>query len=189
MDAIPSLPPYAHIDKEAVQCVALASARYEVPELLMHAILMKENGRMGKCSKNKNGTYDCGLAQINTAWTSYFAKQGVRSEHLLGDACTNIHASAYILRSNYNLKNADWFKAAIAYNIGPNNWSQTRYAIGYKYARDVVGKWWGFQNWVDAKNGIVRDPNTAKVVRSAERPEGPTALVFEAPRMDGGTSN
>lgn len=182
MDATPSLPPYAHIDSVAVQCVALASARYAVPELLLHAILMKENGRTGKCSRNNNGTYDCGLAQINTTWTSYFAKQGIQPERLLGDACTNIHASAYILRSNYNQKNADWFKAAVAYNIGPNNWNQTRYSIGYKYARDVVSRWWGFQNWVDAKNGVVRDPASKAVLSPSASPvaAGAEPLIFEA---------
>lgn len=178
MDAVPALPPYAHIDKEAVQCIAQASLRYDVPELLLHAILMKENGRTGKCSRNKNGTYDCGLAQINTSWTEHFARQGIAPEYLLGHACTNIHASAYILRTNYLKKEADWFKAVVSYNIGPNNWSQERYAIGYRYARDVVAQWWGFQNWVDAKNGVQRDPKTGQVLSSI--PKG--QLVFEAPK-------
>ncbi len=179
MDAVPALPPYAHINKEAVQCIAQASLRYDVPELLLHAILVKENGRTGKCSRNKNGTYDCGLAQINTTWTDYFAKQGIPAEYLLGDPCTNIHASAYILRKNYNNKAADWFKAVVSYNIGPNNWSPPRYAVGYKYAHDVVAQWWGFQNWVDAKGGIARDPKTgAAVVRQAA---GVTQLVFDSP--------
>lgn len=180
MDALPALPPYAHIDKEAVQCVAQASLRYDVPELLLHAILMKENGRTGQCSRNKNGTFDCGLAQINTTWTSYFSARGIPPAYLLGHACTNIQASAYILRTNYNIKEGDWFKAVVAYNIGPNNWTRERYAVGYRYARDVVSKWWGFQNWVDAKNGIMRDKRTGQAYQAA-RP-GPVAqLVFEAP--------
>lgn len=187
MDAIAALPPYAHINKEAVQCVAQASLRYEVPELLLHAILVKENGRMGKCTKNKDGTYDCGLAQINTSWTQQFARQGVRMEHLVYDTCTNIQASAYILKANYLKKNRDWFSAIVAYNIGPNNWTPSRYAVGQRYGADVVRNWWGFQNWVDASQGISRAapasmpataPQAVKSRGTLRKKEAPHQLVF-----------
>jgi soluble lytic murein transglycosylase-like protein len=147
--AIPALPPYAHLDQAAVQCVAEASARYEVPELLMHAILMKENGRNGKYSVNKNGTYDLGLAQINTSWLTYFAKYGIRPEYIMDDPCVNISISAYILKYNWLRQNHDWFRAIVAYNIGNGNWTPSRYAIGYKYASDVARYWWGFYRYVE----------------------------------------
>jgi len=185
MDVTPSLPPYAHVTSEAVQCIAQASVRYDVPELLLHAIIVKENGRMGKCSKNKNGTYDCGLAQINTSWVPYFAKYGIKLEHLLGDTCTNLHASAYILRSNFNKKNSNWFNAVVAYNIGPNNWTTERYQVGYGYASDVVKQWWGFQNYVDASQGIVRQavPAAGRTAPAPSKQHSKQArsLVFEAP--------
>ena len=152
MDALPSLPPYAHLDQEAVQCVAQASSRYGVPELLMHAVLVKENGRSGKCSKNKNGTFDCGLAQINTAWAQHFKRYGLDYSHIAHNSCLNIQAGAYILRHNYNLKSGDWFKAIVSYNIGPNQWSKERYAVGHRYAADVVNRWWGFQRCVEANH-------------------------------------
>jgi hypothetical protein len=130
--------------------------RYQVPELLLHAILMRENGRMGQAVKNKNGTYDMGLAQINTAWVPYFARFGVKIEHLMYDTCTNLQASAYILKDSAIKFQGDWFKAIVAYNIGPNNWTAERYAKGYRYASLVVSSWWGFQNWVDAHNHVSR---------------------------------
>jgi soluble lytic murein transglycosylase-like protein len=152
----PSLPAYAHVTTEAVQCIADASVRYQVPELLLHAVLRKENGRTGKAVRNSNGTYDMGMAQINTVWVRHFARYGIRIEHLLYDTCTNLHASAYILKDNANKFQGDWFKAIIAYNIGPYNWTPKRYAIGHRYASDVVKNWWGFQNWVDGSRAIVR---------------------------------
>lgn len=185
MDAIPSLPPYAHVTQEAVQCAARASLRYQVPELLLHAVVVKENGRMGKCSRNKNGTYDCGLAQINTAWVQHFARYGIKLEHLLNDTCTNLHASAYILRDNVNKKRGDWFSAIVAYNIGPNNWTPERYRVGYRYATDVVRFWWGFQNYVDARNGVARaaTPEYAATqpAPGARHMEQTRQLVFSAP--------
>ncbi len=174
MDVTPSLPPYAHVSQEAVRCIAQASVRYDVPELLLHAIIVKENGRMGKCSRNSNGTYDCGLAQINTTWAPYFSKYGIKLEHLLGDTCTNLNASAYILRTNFNKKSGDWFKAIVSYNIGPANWTPKRYAIGHKYATDVVRYWWHFQNYVTA----LKPASAPSSVRVQEQSG---TLIFQAP--------
>ncbi|VTU41474.1 MULTISPECIES: lytic transglycosylase domain-containing protein [unclassified Variovorax] len=184
MDAIPSLPPYAHVTREAVQCAAQASLRYDVPELLLHAILRKENGRVGASSKNRDGSFDLGPAQVNTKWVEYFAKFGLRKEHLRDDFCTNINASAYIIRDNFN-KKRDWFNAIVAYNIGPNNWTPNRYRIGHKYASDVIGFWWGFQNYVDAQRGIRRTADgtptaaaTSPIRQAQASPAKPKQLVF-----------
>lgn len=167
MDLEASLPPYAHVTAEAVQCIAQASVRYQVPELLLHAIVVKENGRMGQCSKNKNGTFDCGLAQINTAWVPYFSKYGIKLEHILGNTCTNLFAAAYILKKNYISKNGNWFDAIVSYNIGPNNWSAPRYAVGYKYAKGVVSQWWGFQHYVE---NVRKAQATAPLKQSESQP-------------------
>lgn len=152
MEAVASLPPYAHITQEVVRCVAHASARYQVPELLLHSILLKENGRAGACVSNRNGSSDCGLAQINTVWREYVERKGIPWAAVRDDACTNVHVSAYILRTYARQKQGDWFSASVAYNIGPNNWTSARYAIGYRYAADVLGTWRYLQAWVDRNN-------------------------------------
>lgn len=147
--AAPALPPYGHLSQEAIQCVAEASVRYQVPELLMHAILMKEDGRTGRYSVNKNGSYDLGLAQINTSWMKEFSKYGIKPEHVMNNACVNVSLSAYILKYNWTRQGKDWFKAIVAYNIGNSQWTDTRYRIGYRYASDVVKYWWGFYRYVE----------------------------------------
>ncbi|KWU17812.1 lytic transglycosylase domain-containing protein [Burkholderia cenocepacia] len=176
MDAIPSLPPYAHVTQEAVQCAAKASLRYDVPELLLHAILMKENGRVGKTSRNRNGSEDLGPAQINSSQIPRFAAMGLNRDYILNDFCTNIYVSAYILRENFNKKH-DWFQAIVSYNIGPNNWTQDRYRIGYNYAVGVVRYWWSFQNYVDAQHGIRRVAAQSGAVTTAP---GPTQKASSA---------
>ncbi|MBC8737246.1 lytic transglycosylase domain-containing protein [Paraburkholderia sp. UCT31] len=146
----PSLPPYAHINTEALQCIAEASQRYDVPELLLHSILMKENGRTGKYSTNKDGTYDLGLAQINTRWLSFFGRYGIRPDDIMNKTCTNVAIGAYILKYNWQRQGHDWFKATVAYHIGNASWTPERYARGYRYAKDVVQYWWGFYRYVEA---------------------------------------
>lgn len=174
MVVTPALPPYAHLNEEAVQCIAQASVRYDVPELLIHAILMKENGRTGQCTRNRDSSHDCGLAQINTRWVDYFSKFGIKQEALFGNACTNIAASAYILKKNFYLKKSDWFNAIMAYNIGPNAKEPSRIAIGYRYAKDVVGYWWWFENYRNsARSDRGGQGGSVSLPRSDE-------LVFEA---------
>lgn len=190
--ATPSLPPYAHVTAQVVQCVADASVRYEVPELLLHAILRKENGRTGQAVRNANGTYDMGLAQINTVWVPHFARYGVKLEHLLYDPCTNLQAAAYILKDNALKFKGDWFKSIVAYNIGPNNWTPARYSVGYRYATDVVRYWWGFQNWVDANRGVVRTAIPAYATPQSYQPsqqalQASEQIVSTPPAHDSGT--
>lgn len=150
MDVVALLPPYAHVSQEAVQCIAQASSRFGVPELLMHAVALTENGRTGKCVKNRDGSWDCGLMQINTKWAPTFEKSKVSFSYVAHDACTNVQAGAYILRDNYN-KKGDWFSAIVAYNIGPNSTSPVRLQIGKIYGQKVLKAWWSLHHYVVAK--------------------------------------
>lgn len=169
MDIQPALPPYAHVTQEAVQCIATASARYQVPELLIHAILKKENGRIGSEVRNKNGTYDLGPAQINTIWLKKLEAFGIKREHIRDDFCTNVFVSAYILKEFNLIKKGNWFDAIVAYNIGPYKWTESRYPIGHAFASDVVSIWWGFQKVVDTNRGISRE-NLPLIAKSAKTP-------------------
>ena len=147
----PAVPAYAQVSSQATVCAAEASRRYDVPELLLHAIIAKEGGRSGQWVKNTNGSYDLGLSQINTSWATHFRQYGIRLEHLASNDCTNIAASAYILKYNLLRQGNDWFKAIMAYHTGLGG-LQTRegYRRGYYYAKDVVGYWWGFQRYVES---------------------------------------
>jgi soluble lytic murein transglycosylase-like protein len=150
------LPPYANVSQEASQCAAEASLHYRVPQELLRAIIAREGGKTGQCVKNKNGSFDCGLAQINSSWMPFFSKYGITPSDIVYSACTNVYLSAYILRYNYEKKKQSWFDAIISYNIGPGNWTPSRYRIGYNYARGVVEYWWRFFRWgqeIQARQG------------------------------------
>lgn len=153
----PALPPYNHLSYEDTVCIAKHANQYQVPELLLHSILVKENGRKGKCSKNKDGTEDCGLSQINTKWIQDFYKRyKVTKDQIKNDNCLNIQASAYVLRTYYNMKQ-DWFYATVAYNIGPYNWNKRPkgFKIGDTYARSVFSYWNYFNDYVQKRNALI----------------------------------
>lgn len=124
----------------ARQCIYFAAERYRVPELLLYAILSKEGGKLGQCVKNKDGSQDCGPAQINTKWKEYFERQNVQWTSITNNYCTNVSAASYILKKNY-IRKGDWPRAIVSYNIGPNSWTSNRYEIGRKYANDVISRW------------------------------------------------
>lgn len=138
----PSLPPYGYVDPPTLQCIANASVQYTVPELLLHSILLTENGIPGKCSRNKNGTLDCGLTQINSShYPSLLSKYGITPSQIAYDNCTNVTISAYIIKTNYLKKQQDWTKAIIAYNIGPYATNPSTIKIGQIYASKVITRW------------------------------------------------
>lgn len=146
----PVAPLQSRFDTQTVQCVVASARRYQVPALLLEAILVQENGRLGQAVRNKNRTYDLGPAQINTRWLPVFAHSGVKAEHLMNDLCTNLYAAGYVLRDAVNhFGGNDWFRATMAYNVGPKGLkSPGLYRTGYTYAYNVVRVWWQLQHEV-----------------------------------------
>lgn len=96
IDAAPPFPPHV------MQCVRSAVDMYRVPKIILLSILVVEGGRNGMARKNKNGTHDFGMAQINTIWVKKLRNQyGIsNAKNLLQyNGCYNIHAGAWILKT------------------------------------------------------------------------------------------
>lgn len=60
-----------------IECVAEVSRRHQVPVALLGRVLAQEPGRPGGSSPNKNGAYDFGPMQVNSAWLKFSAPYGV----------------------------------------------------------------------------------------------------------------
>lgn len=95
--ATPQILPVPRMIPNYGDCIRHASRQYRLPEVLFRAILLTEGGRAGAISRNKNGTYDMGPAQINSSWLPRLAKLGIERERVLNDGCLNIHIGAWIL--------------------------------------------------------------------------------------------
>lgn len=124
-------------------CLVRAAGYYHVPVLLLDAIVWQEGGTDGVGDRDPDGSYDLGLAQINTRWLSVFSKYGITARSLLDNPCENLYAAGYVLDTYVqHFGGGNWFQATMAYNIGPNGWSDpVRYRIGYRYALSVMQKW------------------------------------------------
>lgn len=62
--------------------------------------MKKENGRNGQAVRNKNGTYDLGVMQINTLWLPTLSKYGYTKQDLRFDGCRNVMVGTWILANS-----------------------------------------------------------------------------------------
>nr|WP_198980733.1 lytic transglycosylase domain-containing protein [Herbaspirillum sp. ASV7] len=113
-------------------CFDQAGARYGVSPLILQAIAQQESGMNPRAmNRNRNGTRDIGIMQINSSWLGFLARHHIREADLY-DACTNIHVGAWILGSNFQRMGVSW-EAVGAYNaVSPDKRA--------RYATQVIGR-------------------------------------------------
>ena len=77
------------------ECFKAAGDTYRVSAELLRLIATVESDLNAKAvNRNKNGTVDVGIMQINSVWQKYF---GDNWEQIATDSCANIFAGAHIL--------------------------------------------------------------------------------------------
>ncbi|ALU89605.1 soluble lytic murein transglycosylase protein [Herbaspirillum rubrisubalbicans M1] len=88
---------------------------YGVNVHLLYAIAKTESNLNPLArNQNKNGSYDIGLMQINSAWLPTLKKYGI-DESRLRDPCVNLQVGAWILSQNMQKMGPTW-EAVGAYN-------------------------------------------------------------------------
>lgn len=80
-----------------LHCINEAAVQYHVPATVILSVIKTENGRNGLAVKNKNGTYDLGVMQINTTWLKTLSKKGLTEEQVKSDPCINVSVGTWIL--------------------------------------------------------------------------------------------
>lgn len=96
-------------------CWDEAATRYGLSSRLLYAIARTESGlNPAAVGRNRNGSRDIGLMQINSSWLPTLAGHGI-AEHHLFDACTSIQVGAWILAGNVSRLGYTW-DAVGAYN-------------------------------------------------------------------------
>lgn len=94
-------------------------AELKVPEIIAYRLITYESGwNENKTIKNRNGTFDYGLMQLNSRYISYFAEQYLDGADLRPlNPDENLTAGMRHLRRMYDLT-GDWYSAVCAYNCG-----------------------------------------------------------------------
>jgi soluble lytic murein transglycosylase-like protein len=104
------------------------------PWLLYSLAEVESNYNASAIGKNRNGTYDIGLMQINSSHLSELREYGIPRSALL-NACASTYIGAWIMARNFRRYGQSW-KAIAAYNVGTID-SPRRTRIGYAYAKRV----------------------------------------------------
>ena len=96
-------------------CWQEAANRYQVDPALLYAIARTESGLNPAAShRNRDGSIDIGLMQINSAWLPDLARHGISARDLW-EPCTNIHVGAWVLAQKIRKLGMTW-DAVGAYN-------------------------------------------------------------------------
>jgi soluble lytic murein transglycosylase-like protein len=80
-----------------LECINHAAEKFHVPATLIVSVIKIENGWNGAAIKNKNGTYDLGVMQVNSSWIAKFNKVGITRKQLQFDPCVNVYTATWIL--------------------------------------------------------------------------------------------
>ncbi|MGY8527618.1 lytic transglycosylase domain-containing protein [Paracidovorax citrulli] len=105
-------------------CWEEAGARYGVDPLLLYSIAKQESGFNNRATnRNKNGTEDVCMMQVNSIHLPQLARYGITRERLMAEPCTCINTGAWVLAGAYAYYGVPWregvdWEGVGAYNAG-----------------------------------------------------------------------
>ncbi len=102
-------------------CMSLVASIYELPPRVLPSIQAVEGGRPGMVSRNRNGSEDLGVMQVNTVWLPALARYtGLAAaevrRRLIEVPCFNIAAAGAILRTHLDESGGDLMRAVGNYH-------------------------------------------------------------------------
>ena len=94
--------------KAVADCFDVAAAYHGVNPWILRGIAHVESGFKEKArNKNRNGTWDYGMMQINSIHLPELARHGVSRLDLF-DACKSVHVAAWLLRKKMDRHGNTW---------------------------------------------------------------------------------
>ncbi|WP_336768910.1 lytic transglycosylase domain-containing protein [Pantoea endophytica] len=118
-------------------CWEEAGARYGIEPELLQAIAIVESGlNSAAVNKNRNGTMDLGLMQINSSHLPVLGKFNIDRNVLMNNPCQNVMTGAWILAGNMRHFGYSW-EAVGAYNAGLAK-TKNKKTLREKYIKKVV---------------------------------------------------
>jgi hypothetical protein len=121
---------------ERVSCSLGAALRYGVPANIVLAVADQEGGRPGQWVANRNGTFDVGTLQFNTAYLRSLARYGIGPAEAARPGCYAYHLAAWRLRQHLAHDAGDpWTRAANYHSRTPSLNADYRAQIMVRGAR------------------------------------------------------
>ena len=129
------------INDVPVDCINRAAVTYHVPATIILSIIKKENGKNGDAIRNKNGTFDYGVMQINSIWLPKILAYGYTQKDLQFNACKNVAVGTWIISQNMGNKDLLWKSIANYHSrtLSHNTPYQKSIYQAYKKLTTVIG--------------------------------------------------
>ena len=120
----------------ASDCFDMAGRDYRIDPDLLRAISWQESHFIiGAIGRNPVTGYGSGLMQIDSQHFDELSRYGIKSDHLLTDACLNIYTGAYYLAKAFRKWGVSW-DAVGAYNAGFKR-TPLQAARRYEYSKKI----------------------------------------------------
>lgn len=128
---------YNHFYNHIERCINYSAQRYQIsPWIIKSIIKVESNWNVRAFNRNKNGSYDVGIMQINSSWFPKLRKYGIYEQHLW-DPCVNIEVGTWILAQCIYKYGYRW--EAVGCYHSSNYSRKTRYAYKiYKVYKEMV---------------------------------------------------
>jgi hypothetical protein len=125
---------YLTLEEKLHLCFEQAALTYNINPLLLWAIAKVEsNFNPYALNKNKDGSYDIGIMQINSSHLKTLEKYGLIDKRYIWEPCYNIHVGAWILSKCIQKFGYSW-EAIGCYNaVTP--WKRKKYS--YKVYKTI----------------------------------------------------
>lgn len=132
------------------ECWDYAEQKFGIEGRLLAAIATVESGMNPAAKgKNRNGTTDYGLMQINSSHLPRLKVLGISKEELQKDACVSVLVGASLLSDMIKVYGYSW-EAVGAYNAGTG---KDRHSLRMKYAQKV------WRVYADMRNADGKEQN------------------------------
>lgn len=131
------------IDNVPVTCINQAALQFQVPAVLIAAVLTTEGGKPGMTTPNTNGSFDYGPMQINTVWLNSLQHFGYTAEQIRDDACINVWLGTWILSQEIANSRDFW--------QGVGNYNSHHLTQNYYYQRRVVKNYYDLLYYLTSK--------------------------------------
>lgn len=118
-----------HLVNINIDCINRAAVVYHVPATVILSVIKKEGGRNGDANKNRNGTVDYGVMQINSIWLPKLAAYGYTQNDIQYNACKNVGVGTWILSQSIASNKSVW--------IGIGNYHSKTPVFNKKYRASI----------------------------------------------------
>jgi hypothetical protein len=153
---------------DRITCSIAAAVKFSVPANLVLAVAETEGGRPGQWVVNRNGSYDVGSMQFNTAYLRELARYGITAADVAAVGCYAYELATWRLARHLARDGGDiWQRAANYHSRTP------KYNAKYRAKLMARGARWA--SWLKARYAT----------REFERPAAPAEL----PPMAAGASH